>query len=72
MSTSSPTRTIAVYTGNRAEYGLQFPILKALTNTPGLDTRLLVSGAHLTEQLLGAPQETVGLCATSSIAIKVP
>ena len=40
-------RIIAVFTGNRAEYGLQFPILKAIDNHPQLDYRLIVSGAHL-------------------------
>jgi UDP-N-acetylglucosamine 2-epimerase (non-hydrolysing)/GDP/UDP-N,N'-diacetylbacillosamine 2-epimerase (hydrolysing) len=40
-------RTIAVFTGNRAEYGLQFPILRAIDRHPELDYRLLVSGAHL-------------------------
>ena len=40
-------RTIAVFTGNRAEYGLQFPILKAIDAHPDLDYRLIVSGAHL-------------------------
>jgi UDP-N-acetylglucosamine 2-epimerase (non-hydrolysing)/GDP/UDP-N,N'-diacetylbacillosamine 2-epimerase (hydrolysing) len=40
-------RTIAVFTGNRAEYGLQFPILKAIEAHPELDYRLIVSGAHL-------------------------
>lgn len=40
-------RTIAVFTGNRAEYGLQFPILKAIQAHPDLDYRLIVSGAHL-------------------------
>jgi len=40
-------RTIAVFTGNRAEYGLQYPILKAIAVHPGLDYRLIVSGAHL-------------------------
>lgn len=40
-------RTIAVFTGNRAEYGLQFPILRAIDRHPDLDYRLLVSGAHL-------------------------
>lgn len=40
-------RTIAVFSGNRAEYGLQFPILKAIDNHPRLDYRLIVSGAHL-------------------------
>lgn len=41
------TRTIAVFTGNRAEYGLQYPILRAIDRHPDLDYLLLVSGAHL-------------------------
>ncbi len=40
-------RIIAVFTGNRAEYGLQYPILRAIERHPDLDYRLLVSGAHL-------------------------
>lgn len=40
-------RIIAVFTGNRAEYGLQYPILRAIDAHPGLDYRLIVSGAHL-------------------------
>jgi UDP-N-acetylglucosamine 2-epimerase (non-hydrolysing)/GDP/UDP-N,N'-diacetylbacillosamine 2-epimerase (hydrolysing) len=40
-------RKIAVFTGNRAEYGLQFPILKAIEKHPNLEYILLVSGAHL-------------------------
>ena len=40
-------RIVAVFTGNRAEYGLQFPILKAIEDHPALDYRLIVSGAHL-------------------------
>ena len=40
-------RKIAVFTGNRAEYGLQYPILKAIDEHPELDYKLLVSGAHL-------------------------
>ncbi len=42
-------RKIAVFTGNRAEYGLQYPILKAIAAHPSLDYYLLVSGAHLQE-----------------------
>ena len=42
-----PPRIVAVFTGNRAEYGLQFPILKAIAAHPDLDYRLIVSGAHL-------------------------
>lgn len=44
---SMPKRKIAVFTGNRAEYGLQYPILKAVDAHPQLDYQLLVSGAHL-------------------------
>ena len=40
-------RRIAVFSGNRAEYGLQYPILRAIREHPGLDYRLIVSGAHL-------------------------
>jgi UDP-hydrolysing UDP-N-acetyl-D-glucosamine 2-epimerase len=40
-------RVVAVFTGNRAEYGLQFSILQAIDKHPNLDYRLLVSGAHL-------------------------
>ena len=40
-------RTIAIFTGNRAEYGLQYPILRAVSRHPALEYRLLVSGAHL-------------------------
>lgn len=40
-------RIIGVFTGNRAEYGLQYPVLKAIDAHPDLDYRLIVSGAHL-------------------------
>lgn len=40
-------RKIAIFTGNRAEYGLQFPIIKAVAAHPDLEYYLLVSGAHL-------------------------
>ncbi len=42
-------RRIAVFTGNRAEYGLQYPILKAIAEHPALEYDLIVSGAHLKE-----------------------
>ena len=41
------SRVIAVFTGNRAEYGLQEPVLRAIAAHPDLDYRLIVSGAHL-------------------------
>ncbi len=40
-------RKIAVFTGNRAEYGLQFPVIRAIDKHPDLTYRLIVSGAHL-------------------------
>jgi len=40
---------VAIFTGNRAEYGLQYPIIKAISEHPLLDYYLLVSGAHLDE-----------------------
>jgi UDP-hydrolysing UDP-N-acetyl-D-glucosamine 2-epimerase len=40
-------RIVAIFTGNRAEYGLQYPILRAVDKHPNLDYRLIVSGAHL-------------------------
>lgn len=40
-------RIISIFTGNRAEYGLQYPILRAVDLHPDLDYRLVVSGAHL-------------------------
>jgi len=42
-------RKIAIFTGNRAEYGLQYPIIKAISQDPRLCYFLLVSGAHLKE-----------------------
>jgi UDP-hydrolysing UDP-N-acetyl-D-glucosamine 2-epimerase len=40
-------RVVAIFTGNRAEYGLQYPILRAVDRHPDLEYRLIVSGAHL-------------------------
>jgi UDP-hydrolysing UDP-N-acetyl-D-glucosamine 2-epimerase len=45
----SPPRTVAVFTGNRSEYGLQFPVLRAIDVHPALDYRLIAGGAHLDE-----------------------
>ncbi len=49
MLNSNEKRVIAVFTGNRAEYGLQFPVLKAIERHPNLEYKLIVSGAHLDE-----------------------
>ena len=50
-------RTIAIFTGNRAEYGLQYPILRAVSRHPSLEYRLLVSGAHLDRNFGGTLDE---------------
>ena len=50
-------RKIAVFTGNRAEYGLQYPIIRAIDNHPDLDYSLLVSGAHLDPNFGGTLDE---------------
>lgn len=44
------TRRICVFTGSRADYGPLTSILHALSNDPGIDLRLLVSGSHLVSQ----------------------
>ncbi|SMX23798.1 UDP-N-acetylglucosamine 2-epimerase [Boseongicola aestuarii] len=41
------TRRIAVFTGNRAEYGLLSPVLQAISKEPALKLQLIVGGAHL-------------------------
>src|SRR4051794_28212187 len=40
-------RKIAVFTGNRAEYSLQYPILKAVDADPRLEYFLLAGGSHV-------------------------
>jgi UDP-N-acetylglucosamine 2-epimerase (non-hydrolysing)/GDP/UDP-N,N'-diacetylbacillosamine 2-epimerase (hydrolysing) len=42
-------KKVAIFTGNRAEYGLQYPIIKAIAADPRFEYFLLVSGAHLKE-----------------------
>lgn len=42
-------RKIAVFTGNRAEYGLLHPVIKALSLEPLLDEYLIISGSHLSD-----------------------
>jgi GDP/UDP-N,N'-diacetylbacillosamine 2-epimerase (hydrolysing) len=46
-SESAPRRRILVVTGNRAEYDILQPIVRALADGEGVDVRLVVTGAHL-------------------------
>jgi UDP-hydrolysing UDP-N-acetyl-D-glucosamine 2-epimerase len=41
------TRTIAIVTGTRAEYGLLAPVIDAIDARRGLSSRLIVGGVHL-------------------------
>jgi UDP-hydrolysing UDP-N-acetyl-D-glucosamine 2-epimerase len=50
-------RKIAIFTGNRSEYGLQYPILRAIAADHRLDYYLLVGGAHLRQDLGATSQE---------------
>lgn len=50
-------KRICVFTGNRAEYGLQVPILKEIKDREGLDYYLVVAGAHLDDSFGKSLQE---------------
>lgn len=43
-------KTIAVFTGTRAEYGLLVPLLNQIQQDPALTLRLLVTGTHLSTE----------------------
>lgn len=43
----SASRRIGVFTATRAEYGLLYPVLKAMRADPAFDVHLIVSGTHL-------------------------
>ena len=42
-------RTVAIFTGSRSEYGLLYPILRAIAADTRLEYQLLAGGAHLDE-----------------------
>jgi len=50
-------KKIAVFTGNRAEYGLLYPLLKKLEDHPDTELKLIVSGAHLDDNFGGTLSE---------------
>ncbi|SHH17738.1 UDP-N-acetylglucosamine 2-epimerase [Ferrimonas marina] len=45
------TKTVAVFTGTRADYGLLYWLLKDIEADPALRLQLVVSGSHLSEEL---------------------
>lgn len=50
-------KKICVITATRAEYGLLKPLVKQLMRTPGFETQLVATGAHLVESLGNTWQE---------------
>lgn len=44
---SRQIRTVGVFTGTRAEYGLLYPVIRALLDDPDFEMALYVSGTHL-------------------------
>ncbi len=50
-------KKICVITATRAEYGLLKPLVKQLMRTPGVETQLVATGAHLVESLGNTWQE---------------
>ncbi|RMF12233.1 MAG: UDP-N-acetylglucosamine 2-epimerase (hydrolyzing) [Alphaproteobacteria bacterium] len=44
------SRTIAVVTGTRAEYGLLSPLMRLLKDDESFDLRVIVTGSHLSKQ----------------------
>jgi len=67
-------KKIAIFTGNRAEYGLQYPIIRAIADHPDLDYYLLASGAHLQEDFgyTKAEIEKDGITVYAEIKIEFP
>ena len=66
-------KKVAVFTGNRAEYGLQVSALRAIESHPDLEYRLIVSGSHLDENFGSSIEEIKndGLRIDAKIKIEV-
>ena len=66
-------RRIAIFTGNRAEYGLLSPIIKAIAEHPKLTYFLLASGSHLQEDFGFTKKEIAndGLQVTAEIKLEL-
>ena len=50
-------KKIAVVTGTRAEYGILYPVLRAIEDHPGLQLSLVVTGMHLSHEFGYTVQE---------------
>ena len=65
-------KRIAIFTGNRAEYGLQYPVIKAISENKHLKYDLLVSGAHLDKNFENTLKEIKQDGFNISKEIKIP
>jgi UDP-hydrolysing UDP-N-acetyl-D-glucosamine 2-epimerase len=66
-------KKIAVFTANRAEYGLLLPVIKALGQRPEVELQLYVGGAHL-DPFFGKTKDSIidaGLSVTEEINISL-
>jgi GDP/UDP-N,N'-diacetylbacillosamine 2-epimerase (hydrolysing) len=52
-----PVRKVAVVTGTRAEYGILYPVLKAIEQHPKLQLLLIATGMHLSHEFGHTVQE---------------
>ena len=50
-------RKICVFTGTRADYGLLQPLMRGISQTPGLTLQILASGMHLSPEFGNTYQE---------------
>ena len=50
---------ISVFSGNRAEYGLLFPIIKKLKNDKAIKMDLIISGSHLEKNFGNTKKEII-------------
>jgi UDP-hydrolysing UDP-N-acetyl-D-glucosamine 2-epimerase len=44
------SKKITVFTGNRAEYGLLHPVIRSLASDSSMETYLIISGSHLSDE----------------------
>ena len=65
-------KRVAIFTGNRAEYGLQYPVIKAISESKHLKYDLLVSGAHLDKNFGNTLKEIKEDGFSISKEIKIP
>lgn len=66
------TKIVGVFTGNRAEYGLLYPILRRLDKSQAIDLRLIVAGAHLESEYGNTMDEILQDGLEISATVRIP